>query len=221
MFLSQHKYAVEILDRNHMVNYNPSQTPDDSEPKLGDDDDPQVCLYMHDPREPHFSALKRILRYIRGTLDYGLQLFSSSTSYLVAYLDADWVGFPTTRRSTLEAEYHGVANAAVETCWLRNLLRELHTPLSSDTLVYCDIMSAVYLSSNPVQHQRTKHIDIDIHFVGDVEYLNTHKGFAAALAVLITGASQSRQHGKSEPDLISHLPRACLMLAQAGFPSSL
>ncbi|GJR95146.1 ribonuclease H-like domain-containing protein [Tanacetum coccineum] len=90
----------------------------------------QVCLYMHDPREPHFSALKRILRYIRGTMPYGLQLFSSTTSSLVAYSDADWAG--------AEAEYRGVANAVAETCWLRNLLRELHTPLSTATLVYCD-----------------------------------------------------------------------------------
>ncbi|GJZ56750.1 ribonuclease H-like domain-containing protein, partial [Tanacetum coccineum] len=63
-----------------------------------------------------------------------------------------------------EAEYRGVANAVAETCWLRNLLRELHTPLSSATLVYCDNVSAVYLSCNPVQHQRTKHIETDIHF---------------------------------------------------------
>ncbi|GJU99905.1 ribonuclease H-like domain-containing protein [Tanacetum coccineum] len=48
----------------------------------------KVCLYMHDPREPHFSALKRILHYVRGTLDYGLQLLSSSTTDLVAYPDA-------------------------------------------------------------------------------------------------------------------------------------
>ncbi|GJW43908.1 hypothetical protein Tco_0072707 [Tanacetum coccineum] len=54
-----------------------------------------------------------------------------------------------------------------------------------------------------------------------VRYLNTHKGFAAALAVLITRASQSRQRSKSKLDLTSHLPRACLMLAKAGFPSSL
>ncbi|GJZ25858.1 ribonuclease H-like domain-containing protein [Tanacetum coccineum] len=67
-----------------------------------------------------------------------------------------------------EAEYRGVANAVAETCWLRNLLRELHTPLSSATLVYCDNVSAVYLSCNPVQHQRTKHIEIDIHFVRDL-----------------------------------------------------
>ncbi|GJX27021.1 ribonuclease H-like domain-containing protein, partial [Tanacetum coccineum] len=67
-----------------------------------------------------------------------------------------------------EAEYRGVANAVAKTCWLRNLLRELHTPLSSGTLVYCDNVSVVYLSSNPVQHQCTKHIEIDIHFVRDL-----------------------------------------------------
>jgi hypothetical protein len=223
LFLSQKKYATEVLERAHMVNCNPSRTPVDTESKLRDDGDPlsnptlyrslagslqyltftrpdisyavqQVCLHMHDPREPHFSALKRILRYVQGTLDYGLQLFSSSTTDLVAYSDADWAGCPTTRRSTsgycvflgnnllswsskrqstlsrssAEAEYRGVANAVAETCWLRNLLRELHTPLSSATLVYCDNVSVVYLSCNPVQHQRTKHIEIDIHFVRDL-----------------------------------------------------
>ncbi|GKE88094.1 ribonuclease H-like domain-containing protein [Tanacetum coccineum] len=71
-------------------------------------------------------------------------------------------------RSSAEAEYQGVANAVAETCWLRNLLRELHTSLSTATFVYCDNVSAVYLSSNPVQHQRTKHIEIDIHFVRDL-----------------------------------------------------
>ncbi|GKC83805.1 ribonuclease H-like domain-containing protein [Tanacetum coccineum] len=75
---------------------------------------------------------------------------------------------PTLSRSSAEAEYHGVANAVAETCWLHNLLRELHTPLSSTTLVYCDNVSVVYLSCNPVQHQHTKHIDIDIHFVHDL-----------------------------------------------------
>ncbi|GJR27215.1 ribonuclease H-like domain-containing protein, partial [Tanacetum coccineum] len=149
---------------------------------------------MHDPREPHFSALKRILRYVCGTLDYGLQLFSSSTTNLVAYSVADLAGCPTTRRSTLgyyvflgnnllswsskhqptlsrssaEAEYRGVENSVAETCWLRNLLRKLHSLLSSATLVYCDNVSAVYLSCNPVQHQRTKHIEIDIHFIHDL-----------------------------------------------------
>ncbi|GJS36285.1 ribonuclease H-like domain-containing protein [Tanacetum coccineum] len=109
------KYAMEILERAHMVGCNSSRTPIDTESKLGDGGTPvvdptlyrsfsrsiqylpftrpdityvvqHVCLYMHDPQEPHFSALKRILRYVQGTLDYGLQLFSSIL-IIVAYSD--------------------------------------------------------------------------------------------------------------------------------------
>nr|GFA91704.1 ribonuclease H-like domain-containing protein [Tanacetum cinerariifolium] len=193
MFVSQRKYAMDILERAHMVGCNPCQTPVDTESKFGDGGT-SVCLYMHDPREPHFSSLKWILWYVQGTLDYGLQLFSSTTDSLIAYLNADWAGCPTTQRSTLgycvfignnllswsskrqltlsrssaKTEYRGVANAVVETCWIRNLLRELHTLLSSTTIVYRDNVSAVYLSSNLVQHQRTKHIEIDIHFIRDL-----------------------------------------------------
>ncbi|GJS20367.1 ribonuclease H-like domain-containing protein [Tanacetum coccineum] len=205
LFLSQSKFAEEILERAHMQHCNPCKTPVDTESKLGSDGDPvsdptlyrslagalqyltftrpdisyavqQICLYMHDPRDPHFTALKRILRYVRGTIDHGLQLYVSSTSQLTAYTDADWAGCPVTRRihcsfsppppcSSAEAEYRGVANVVAETAWIRNLLLELHTPLFTATLVYCDNVSAVYLSTNPVQHQRTKHIEIDIHFV--------------------------------------------------------
>ncbi|GJX70205.1 ribonuclease H-like domain-containing protein [Tanacetum coccineum] len=70
-------------------------------------------------------------------------------------------------RSSAEAEYRGVANVVVETSWIRNLLRELHTPLFTTTLVYYDNVNVVYMSANPVQNQRTKRIEIDIHFVHD------------------------------------------------------
>nr|GEY23186.1 NBS-containing resistance-like protein [Tanacetum cinerariifolium] len=73
----------------------------------------------------------------------------------------------TLSRSSAEAEYHGVANVVAETAWLRNLLFELHALLSTAAIVYCDNVSVVYLSTNPVQHQRTKHIEIDIHIVQD------------------------------------------------------
>nr|GEU65089.1 ribonuclease H-like domain-containing protein [Tanacetum cinerariifolium] len=79
--------------------------------------------------------------------------------------DGDSVSDPTLYR---KAECRGVANDVAETCWLHNLLRELHTPLSFATLVYCDNARVVYLSCNPVQHQHTKHIEIDIHFVRDL-----------------------------------------------------
>ena len=71
----------------------------------------------------------------------------------------------TISRSSAEAEYRAVANAVAEASWLRQLLQELHAPLRRAVLVYCDNISTVYMSSNPVQHQRTKHIEIDLHFV--------------------------------------------------------
>ncbi|GKE91236.1 ribonuclease H-like domain-containing protein [Tanacetum coccineum] len=73
----------------------------------------------------------------------------------------------TLSRSSTEAEYHGVANAVAETSWICNLLCKLHTLLFTVTLVYFDNVSAIYMSANPVQHQLTKHIEIDIHFVRD------------------------------------------------------
>jgi hypothetical protein len=148
----------------------------------------QICLHMHDPREPHLTAMKRNLRYLRGAPDFRLLLRYSSSSDLAIY--TDWDGCPDTRRSTsgyavflrdnlvfwsvkrqtvgsrssTEAEYRAVANGVAEATWLRQLLHELQAPPSRCTLVYCDNISAVYLSTNPVQHQRTKHGKIDLHF---------------------------------------------------------
>jgi hypothetical protein len=148
---------------------------------------------MHDPRESHLAALKRLLLYVRGTVDFGLVLHQSPSAELVAYTDADWTGCPDTRRSTsgyvvflggnliswsskrqpvvsrssAEAEYLAVANGVAEVSWLQQLLAELHSPLAKSTLVYCDNISIVYLSTNPVQHQQTKHVEIDLHFIRD------------------------------------------------------
>lgn len=136
-------------------------------------------------------ALRRIIRYIQGTLHHGLQLYQGKLGSLTAYSDSDWAGCSDTRRSTsgycvylgenliswsskrqqivsrlsTEAEYKGVANVVAETSWIRNLLLEMHCPMKTTTLVFCDNISTVYLSTNPVQHQRTKHIEIDLHFV--------------------------------------------------------
>jgi len=65
-------------------------------------------------------------------------------------------------RSSTEAEYRGAANVVFDSCWIRN---EIHCPIHTTTLVYCDNVSAIYLSRNLVQHQHTKHIEMDIHFV--------------------------------------------------------
>lgn len=121
----------------------------------------QICLFMHAPRDSHFNAIKRVLRYFKGTLDLRLHIYPFQSSQLIYYTDADWGGCPDTRRSTtgycvflgdnliswfakrqptlsrssVEDEYQGLANVVAETCWLRNLLLELYTPLKQATLV--------------------------------------------------------------------------------------
>jgi hypothetical protein len=151
----------------------------------------QVYLHMHDPCEPHLTATKRILRYLQGTLDHGLLLRRASTSDLAVYTDIDWASCPDTRRSTsgytvflgdnliswsskhqnviscssAKTECCAVANGVAEACWLHQLLVELHSPLSQATLVYYNNDSIVYLSTNLIQHHRTKHVEIDLHFV--------------------------------------------------------
>ncbi|GJX03406.1 ribonuclease H-like domain-containing protein [Tanacetum coccineum] len=123
----------------------------------------QLCIYMHDPREPLLNAMKRVLRCpatCRSTSGYYVFLGDNLLTWSSKRQD-------TLSRSSAEAVYHRVANAVAETSWIRNLLRDLYTPLFTATLVYCDNVSVVYMSANPVQHQRTKHIEIDIHFVRD------------------------------------------------------
>ena len=124
LLLHQRQYALDILERAGMTDCKPCSTPVDTQAKLSADlGDPvadptayrslagalqyltftrpdltyavqQVCLYMHDPREPHLVALKQILRYIRGTLHLRLLLRPSSSTELMIYSDADWVGYP-------------------------------------------------------------------------------------------------------------------------------
>ena len=221
LLLSQRQYILDILGRHGMSDCKPCSTPVDTCAKVSADNGPpvadptayrslagalqyltftrpdiayavqQICLYMHDPREVHLVAAKRVLRYLQGTVDYGLIIPRSAPTQLIVYTDADWAGCPDTRRSTsgyavflggslvswsskrqptvsrssAEAEYRAVANGVAEVVWLQQLLQELHHQLKTASLVYCDNVSAVYLSSNPVQHQRTKHVEIDLHFV--------------------------------------------------------
>ncbi|GKC67351.1 ribonuclease H-like domain-containing protein [Tanacetum coccineum] len=141
LFLSQNKYVVEILERAHMVNCNPSRTPVDTEFKLVDDGDP-----VSDPTL--YRSLAGSLQYptfTRPDISYAVQqLFASFTTSLIAYSDADWAGYPTTWRLT--SGYCSIA--VLPMLLLRHVGYETYF--------------------NPVQHQRTKHIEIDIHFVRDL-----------------------------------------------------
>ncbi|GJT04726.1 ribonuclease H-like domain-containing protein, partial [Tanacetum coccineum] len=138
IFLSQMKYATEILERAKMLNCNPCRTLVGTEKKLGPEGSPVTdpTLYCSLAREFCCSATRRSTSGYYVFLGDNLLTWSSKCQ-------------DTSSRSSAEAEYREAANAIAETSWICNLLRELHTPLFTATLVYCDNISAVYMSANP------------------------------------------------------------------------
>ncbi|XP_020211192.1 uncharacterized protein LOC109796007 [Cajanus cajan] len=152
----------------------------------------RVCQFMHNPQEHHWKAVKRILRYLQGTVHYGLHLKKSSQLNLTAYSDSDWgsdlddrkstTGFcvylgqnlvswcsrkqQAVSRSSTEAEYRGIAAVTAELVWLKSLLSELYISVPVPK-TYCDNLGAVLLAANPILHSRTKHFELDLYFVRD------------------------------------------------------
>ncbi|XP_062147788.1 uncharacterized mitochondrial protein AtMg00810-like [Alnus glutinosa] len=151
----------------------------------------QVSQFIAAPCSTHFSAILLILRYLKGTLFQWLHFSSQSPLQLHAYTDADWAGDPTDRRSTTgycfllgtsliswhskkqfvaalsntDAEYRTLADTSSELLWLRWLLQDIGVSFSSATPIYYDNISAIQIAYNDVYHERTKHIEIDCHFV--------------------------------------------------------
>jgi histone deacetylase 1/2 len=151
----------------------------------------KVCQFLHAPTTTHLIAVKQILRYIRGTENVGLLIHRTRSMIVSAFSDADWAGCVDDRRSTggfvvffgwnliswtarkqatvsrssTEAEYKSLANATAEIMWVQKLLAELNVPHDRVARLWCDNVGAKYLSANPIFHARTKHIEIDFHFV--------------------------------------------------------
>ncbi|GJQ99145.1 retrovirus-related pol polyprotein from transposon TNT 1-94 [Tanacetum coccineum] len=221
IFVSQKAYAKEILKRYKMEDCNPVVTPMELGTKLskfegGEPVDADkyrslvgslryltstrpdlsysvgvVSRFMENPKYAHWKALKRILRYVKGTESLGL-FYSSSKEYtLTGYSDSDWHGDVDDRKSTsgyvffmgktaftwaskkqpivalstCEAEYVAASWTVCHAIWLRNLLRELQNPQHGPTEVKVDNKSAIELARNPVHHERSKHIDVRFHFI--------------------------------------------------------
>uniref|UniRef100_A0A2N9HQ74 Integrase catalytic domain-containing protein n=1 Tax=Fagus sylvatica TaxID=28930 RepID=A0A2N9HQ74_FAGSY len=128
----------------------------------------QVCQYMSTPTSTHLAAAKRILRYIRDWA--GDPDDRRSTSGYIVYLGSNPITWsakkqPTVSRSSTESEYRALAIASAELCWMRTLLKDLGIFLSHTPILWCDNVSALAIASNPVFHARTKHIEVDFHFV--------------------------------------------------------
>ena len=172
----------------------------------------KVCQFLSQPTDVHWEAVKRILRYVKGTLDTGLQFRKSSLTGVSIFTDAGWAGCPDDRRSTsgfavfvgpnliswsskkqptvsrssTEAEYKALANGAAEAIWVESLLQELGVSQQRTPIIWCDNLGATYLTANPVFHARTKHIEIDFHFVRervasgclDVRFISTNDQLA-------------------------------------------
>nr|XP_028959295.1 uncharacterized protein LOC108171893 [Malus domestica] len=217
LFLSQQKYVQDLLTKTEMLDSKACDTPCLPYTRLlKDDGDPynnpmlyrsvvgalqyltftrpniafsvhQVCQFMQTPMNAHFTAVKRILRYLKGTMQFGITYTHGDLS-LKAFSDADWAGDPNDRRSTTglvvflgnnpiswsskkqqtvsrsstEAEYRALSSTAAELDWIKQLLH---------------------------QHQRTKHIEIDVHFVRErvakhqlsVQFVSSQEQFADIL----------------------------------------
>ncbi|PKU65510.1 Retrovirus-related Pol polyprotein from transposon TNT 1-94 [Dendrobium catenatum] len=151
-----------------------------------------ICQQMHCPTVSDFKRLKRLLRYIKGTQTHGLPI-TPSPLILTTFADADWAsntedrksitGFcsylgstliswsvkkqSTVAKSSTEAKYRALAAATSDVIWLKRLLNDFSAPQSKPTPIFCDNVSAIALSNNPIFHARTKHIEIDHHFISD------------------------------------------------------
>eukprot|EP00253_Pinus_taeda_P006208 PITA_06208 len=181
-----------------------------------------VARFLQNPRESHWKAAKRILRYVRGTIQFGIHYNAKATPLLVGFTDSDWAGDPDDRKSTAgyvftlgsgpitwackkqaaislssaEAEYRGAVEARKEALWLRQILSELGFEQQHPTTLWCDNQSTIQLCKDLVQHQRSKHIELHMHFIRklihdhvlEVQYCSTDDQVADIFTKALTEA---------------------------------
>ncbi|BBN70142.1 RmlC-like cupins superfamily protein [Prunus dulcis] len=152
-----------------------------------------LSQFMHTPRRPHMEAALRVLRYLKGAPGQGLFFSSQNDLSLQAFCDLDWAGCPMTRRSTMgycvllgsslvswqtkrqkivslssaEAKYRAMTGTCCELSWLRPLLKDLQILHPKPALLHCDNKAALHIAINPVFHERTRHIEMNCHFIRD------------------------------------------------------
>ncbi|KAB2617825.1 gag-pol polyprotein [Pyrus ussuriensis x Pyrus communis] len=133
---------------------------------------------MHRPSEAHMDAVQRILKYLKSAPGKGLMFSNHGHQEVEGYTDADWAGSVTDRRSTSgyvtfvggnlvtwRTEFRGMAHGVQELLWLKILLRELGFNSTKPSNLYCDNKAAISIAHNLVQHDRTKHVEVDRHFI--------------------------------------------------------
>lgn len=227
IFVSQRKYALDIIAECGLLGAKPVQTPTELNRKLVMADktnshtllpDPSkyrrligrliylsftrpdlsyiihiLSQFMQKPLEDHWSAALRVVRYLKGTPDQGIMLSSTCNLQITAYCDADWSACTSTRRSlsayvvflgdslvswktkkqrtvsrsSAEAEYRAMADTTCELKWLKRLLGMLGFAHKAPIRMHCDSKSAIHIATNPVFHERTKHVENDCHTTRD------------------------------------------------------
>jgi hypothetical protein len=226
IFIHQQKYAAEILKRFGMESFNKVCNPIVPGCKLIKNENGKACdarqykqmvgslmyllatrpdlayvvclvaRFMDRPIEMHFAAVKRVMRYVKGTLDHGIlyRHITNQSLKLLGWSDSDYAGDlddrkstsgyvfmlgtgaiswsskkqPIVTLSTTEAEYVAAASCACQCIWLRSILNHLKINQSSSTMIHCDNSSSIKLSKNPILHGRCKHIDVRFHFLRDL-----------------------------------------------------
>eukprot|EP00253_Pinus_taeda_P014283 PITA_14283 len=221
IFLSQSKYARNLVDRFKLQDCKPATTPMEPGLKLSAQSSSSlvdetlfrqlvgnliyltatrpdisfalsyISRFMSAPKADHWIVAKRVLRYVRGTPDYGLLYTRSFDPILGGYTDFDWAGSVDDRKSTTgyvfslgsgavtwtskkqqvvaisstEAEYQGAVKASCEAVCLQCLLADMHVSQAGPTPLFCDNQGVLKLAKDPVFHERTKHVENHCHYI--------------------------------------------------------